>query len=56
MKIAYDNLPQAIQALKKCAKEHENDYISFGAVRTSDLCEDVACFLQNLIDEKRGSL
>ena len=52
MTITYKNLPQAIQALKQCAKEHEKEYISFGVVRTSDLCEDVACFLQGIIDEK----
>lgn len=52
MTITYEDLPQAIQALKKCAKEHEKEYISFGAVRTSDLCEDVACFLQTLYMKK----
>ena len=52
MTITYKNLPQAIQALEKCAKEHEAEYVQTAHIRTSDLCKDVACFLQGIIDKK----
>lgn len=28
MKITYENLPQAIQALEQCAKEHEKELVN----------------------------
>ena len=37
-----------ISALRKCAKEHENDNISFANIRTSDLCNDTADLLERL--------
>lgn len=49
MEITYDNLSQAIAALKKCAQEHEKDFVSTGHIVTADLCNDVAVFLQNLL-------
>lgn len=52
MKITYENLPQAIQALEQCAQEHKKEYLHTAHIRTADLCEDVACFLRGLIDEK----
>lgn len=51
MTITYKNLPQAIQALEQCAKEHEKEYVQTAHIRTSDLCKDVACFLQGIINE-----
>ena len=52
MIITYEHLPQAIQALKQCAREHEKEYVPTAHVRTTDLCKDAACFLQSIIDEK----
>ena len=37
-----------ISALRKCAKEHENDITSFGHVRVSDLCNDTANLLEEI--------
>lgn len=38
-----------INALRKCAKEHENDRTPTGHIRVSDLCRDTA----NLLEEER---
>jgi tRNA(Ser,Leu) C12 N-acetylase TAN1 len=40
-----------INALRKCAKEHENDRTSFGHIRVSDLCRDTANLLEELEQE-----
>lgn len=40
-----------INALRKCAKEHENDITSFGHIRVSDLCQDTANLLEELTKE-----
>lgn len=37
-----------INALKKCAKEHENDNTPFANIRTTDLCNDTADLLERL--------
>ena len=37
-----------INALKKCAKEHENDRTSTGHIIVSDLCRDTANLLETL--------
>lgn len=37
-----------INALRKCAKEHENDITSFGHIIVSDLCRDTAKLLEEL--------
>ena len=37
-----------INALRKCAKEHENDRTSTGHVIVSDLCQDTANLLESL--------
>ena len=48
MTINYDNIHQAIAALNQCAKENENRQTDTGAVRVSNLCTDVACFLNKV--------
>ena len=40
-----------INALRKCAKEHENDRTSFGHIIISDLCRDTANLLESLEQE-----
>lgn len=35
-----------INALRKCAKEHENDVVCTGQIVTSSLCRDVADYLE----------
>ena len=42
-----------INALRKCAKEHENDRTSTGHVIVSDLCRDTANLLEELEQESR---
>jgi hypothetical protein len=37
-----------INALRKCAKEHEDDRTSFGHIIVSDLCRDTANLLESL--------
>jgi hypothetical protein len=37
-----------ILALKKCAAEHDNDIVSFGHIRVSDLCRATAKLLEEL--------
>lgn len=45
MTITKENLHQAIAALRQCAKENENRQTDTGAVRVTDLCNDVADYL-----------
>ena len=40
-----------ISALRKCAKEHENDKTSTGHIIVSDLCRDTANLLEALEQE-----
>ena len=40
-----------INALRKCAREHENDKTSTGYIRVSDLCKDTANLLEELEQE-----
>ena len=40
-----------INALRKCAKEHENDRTSTGHIIVSDLCRDTANLLEALEEE-----
>ena len=42
-----------INALKKCAKEHENDRTSTGHIIVSDLCRDTANLLEALEQEPK---
>lgn len=42
-----------INALRKCAKEHENDKTPFAHVIVSDLCRDTANFLEKLEQEEK---
>lgn len=37
---------EMISALRKCAKEHENEVVCTGQIRTSSLCKDVADYLE----------
>lgn len=37
-----------INALRKCAKEHENDITSIGHIIVADLCRDTANLLEEL--------
>lgn len=37
-----------INALRKCAKEHESDRTSFGHIIVSDMCRDTANLLETL--------
>ena len=46
MTITKDNMHQAIAALRQCAKENENRQTDTGAVRVTDLCNDVADYLE----------
>ena len=46
MEITKENLHQAIAALRKCAKENKDKQKDTGAIRISDLCNDVADFLE----------
>ena len=40
------NIKDMIYALRKCAKEHENDVVCTGQIVTSSLCRDVADYLE----------
>lgn len=40
-----------MNALRKCAEEHENDRTSFGHIIVSDLCRDTANLLESLEQE-----
>lgn len=42
---------QAVGALRKCAKEHEKDFTPTFNIRVSDLCSDVADYLEELKKE-----
>ncbi len=42
-----------INALRKCAKEHENDRTFTGHIIVSDLCQDTANLLEELEQEPR---
>lgn len=48
MTITKDNLHKAIAALRQCAKENEGKATDTGAIRVSDLCNDVADYLETL--------
>lgn len=42
-----------INALRKCAKEHENDRTSTGHIIVSDLCKDTANLLEEVEQEPK---
>ena len=46
MEITKQNLNQAIAALRQCANENRNTFTITGAIRLSDLCNDVADYLE----------
>lgn len=43
-----EDIQKYINALRKCAKEHEKDFVPTFNIRTSDLCNDTADLLQKL--------
>lgn len=45
------NYKTYINALRNCAKEHENDITPFAHIRVSDLCRDTANLLEELEQE-----
>jgi len=45
------NYKTYINALRNCAKEHENDITPFAHIRVSDLCIDTANLLEELEQE-----
>lgn len=46
-----ENYKPYINALRQCAKEHENDITPFTHIRVSDLCRDTANLLEELEQE-----
>ncbi len=46
MEITINNLNQAIAALRQCAKENKDRTTDTGNIRVSDLCNDVATYLE----------
>ena len=46
MEITINNLNQAIAALRQCAKENKSRITDTGNIRVSDLCNDVATYLE----------
>lgn len=42
-----------IDALRKCAKEHEKDFTGTGCIKVSDLCNDTADLLESLEEKER---
>ena len=50
MEITRNNLNQAIAALRQCAKENQNKSIDTGNIRISDLCNDVATYLEKELE------
>lgn len=43
-----DDYRKYIDALRKCAKEHVEDFTATGCIRVSDLCNDTADLLESL--------
>lgn len=52
MEITKERLHVVLEALRKCAKEHENDVVCTGNVKVSSLCRDVADYLEQLDKEE----
>lgn len=48
MEITKDNITQAISALRQCAKEHKRDNTPTCGVIVSELCTDVADYLEKI--------
>lgn len=55
MEINKDNLPQAINALRQCARENQNQPYGTGMIIISSLCNDVADYLTKEIFEQLKS-
>jgi hypothetical protein len=53
MEITKNNLSQAIGALRQCAKENENKNTDTGCIRVSDLCNDVATYLEKELKDMK---
>lgn len=56
MEITFENLQQAIAALRQCAKENDGRQTDTGAIRVTGLCNDVADYLQRLADYKKHNI
>ena len=48
MEITKDNLHKAIAALRQCAKENKGKQTDTGSIIVSDLCTDVADYLESI--------
>ncbi len=55
MEITKDNLQQAIAALRQCAIENQDNITDTGNIRISDLCSDVANYLEKQPKLTHGS-
>jgi hypothetical protein len=51
MEITNDNLHQAIAALRQCAKENKGKQTGTGCIVVSDICSDVANYLEKSLKE-----
>ena len=56
MEITKENLHTAIAALKQCAKENRNVRTDTGCIVVSNLCDDVARFLESLMKENNSQV
>ena len=56
MEITKENLHKAIAALRQCAKENEGKHTDTGAIRVSDLCSDVAAYLEKSMHSNAQAL
>lgn len=45
------DLTKYINALRKCADEHKNDYTPTFNIRVADLCNDTADLLQSIMED-----
>ena len=52
MLITQNNLQQVILALRQCAEEHKKERVPTFAICTTDLCTDVATFLESLLERE----
>ena len=50
MEITKDNIIQVISALRQCAKEHKNEFTPTCGIIISEICNDVADYLDKIKD------
>lgn len=53
MEITINNLNQAIAALRQCAKENKDQTTYTGNIRVSDLCNDIAIYLEKELKDMK---